>query len=100
MIDAHVHLEKGDYSVEWIKQFVAYAVKRNIDEIYFLEHTHIFKECRNLYNEMSVYNEYQKNWYQKKWEQARPLILTASDAHSPQNVGLYIKEMNDLIQSV
>ena len=26
-------------------------------------------------------------------------ILTASDAHSPQNVGLYIKEMNDLIQS-
>lgn len=28
------------------------------------------------------------------------LILTASDAHSPQNVGLYIKEMNDLIQSV
>ena len=38
-----------------------------------MEHTHIFKECRNLYNEMSVYNEYQKNWYQKKWEQARPL---------------------------
>lgn len=27
-------------------------------------------------------------------------ILTASDAHSPQNVGLYIKEMNYLIQSV
>ena len=46
MIDAHVHLEKGDYSVGWIKQFVAYAVKRNIDEIYFLEHTHIFKEWR------------------------------------------------------
>lgn len=22
---------------------------------------------------MSVYNEYQKNWYQKKWGQARPL---------------------------
>ena len=58
MIDAHVHLEKGDYSVEWINQFVAYAVKRNIDKVYFLEHTHIFKECRNLYNEMSVYNEY------------------------------------------
>lgn len=73
MIDAHVHLEKGDYSVEWINKFVGYAVKRNIDEVYFLEHTHIFKECRNLYNEMSVYNEYQKNWYQKKWGQARPL---------------------------
>ena len=22
IIDAHVHLEKGDYSVEWIEQFV------------------------------------------------------------------------------
>lgn len=30
MIDAHVHLEKGDYSVEWIEQFIEYAVKRNI----------------------------------------------------------------------
>ena len=38
MIDAHVHLEKGDYSVEWIEQFIAYAVRRNIDEIFFLEH--------------------------------------------------------------
>jgi histidinol-phosphatase (PHP family) len=27
-------------------------------------------------------------------------ILTASDAHLPQNVGLYMKEMNALIQSV
>ncbi len=25
-------------------------------------------------------------------------ILTASDAHSPQNVGLHSKEMNHLIQ--
>ena len=29
MIDAHVHLEKGDYSVERIEQFIEYAVKRN-----------------------------------------------------------------------
>lgn len=73
MVDAHVHLEKGDYTVEWVEQFIDYAVKRDIDEIFFLEHTHIFKECRDLYNEMSVYNEYQRNWYRKKWEQARPL---------------------------
>lgn len=53
MIDAHVHLEKGDYSVKWIEQFIEYAVKRNIDEMY-----------------------------------------------SPENVGLYMKEMNALIQSV
>lgn len=73
MIDAHVHLEKGEYTVEWIEQFIDAAIKREIDEIFFLEHTHIFKECAPLYDEMSAYNEYQKNWYQKKWEQARPI---------------------------
>lgn len=51
---------------KWIEQFIDYAIKRNIDEIFFLEHTHIFKECSNLYNEISKYNEYQKNWFQKK----------------------------------
>ena len=44
MIDAHVHLEKGDYTIEWIEQFIDYTVKRNIDEIFFLEHTYIFRE--------------------------------------------------------
>lgn len=37
-IDTHVHLEKGDYSVEWIEQLIEYAVKRNIDEIYFFNY--------------------------------------------------------------
>ena len=32
MIDAHVHLEKGEYTVEWIEQIIDYAVKRNIDD--------------------------------------------------------------------
>lgn len=41
MIDAHVHLEKSDYSVEWIEQFIEYAVKRNIDKIFFSEHTFV-----------------------------------------------------------
>lgn len=50
MIDAHVHLEKGDYCIEWIQEFIRYALLRDIDEIYFLEHTHIFKECQSLYS--------------------------------------------------
>jgi histidinol-phosphatase (PHP family) len=73
MIDAHVHLEKGDYTIEWVQKFVQQAVERDIQEIYFLEHTHIFKECQSLYNEMSTFNEYQRGWYQKKLQQARPL---------------------------
>ena len=73
MVDAHVHLEKGSYCKEWVQEFIQYALSRNIGEIYFLEHTHIFKECCSLYDEMSCYNEYQKNWYRKKYENARPL---------------------------
>ncbi len=46
MVDAHVHLEKGKYCVEWIQEFIRYSLVRDIDEIYFLEHTHIFKNCR------------------------------------------------------
>lgn len=33
MVDAHIHLEKGDFSVEWIEQFIEYAVKRNSTEL-------------------------------------------------------------------
>lgn len=73
MIDAHVHLEKGEYCIEWINEFISYAVSRNIDEIYFLEHTHIFKECRSLYDEMSQYNAYQNQWYKKKLKMSRLL---------------------------
>lgn len=73
MIDAHVHLEKGDYCIEWIYEFIECALAREINEIYFLEHTHIFKECCSLYKEMSCYNGYQNQWYRKKYEKARPI---------------------------
>ncbi len=123
MVDAHVHLEKGDYTVEWVQQFVDYAVQRNINEIFFLEHIHIFRECTSLYDEMSSYNEYQRDWYQKKWEQARPLseyidFIEKLKQHefsvrlkfgfevcySPEHekdiseIGRYVKEMNDIIK--
>lgn len=73
MIDSHVHLEKGNYCIDWIQEFIQYALQRDIDEIYFLEHTHIFKECQSLYDEMSHYNAYQNQWYKRKLEAARPL---------------------------
>lgn len=73
MVDAHVHLEKGSYCREWIDQFVSYALSRGIDEIWFLEHTHIFRECQSLYREMADFNAYQRGWYAGKLANARPL---------------------------
>ena len=30
LIDGHVHLEKGPYSVEWVHEFIRYALDRGI----------------------------------------------------------------------
>ena len=32
MIDGHIHIERGDYSLEWIEQFVNKAVEMKLDE--------------------------------------------------------------------
>lgn len=42
-------------------------------EIFFLEHTHIFRECECLYKEMAGFNAYQERWYEGKRRKARPL---------------------------
>ena len=33
MVDAHVHLEKGSYCIEWIQEFIQYALARDIYEV-------------------------------------------------------------------
>ena len=71
MIDVHVHLENGPYTKEWLDQFVNKAIERKIKEVYFLEHTLVFKEFYFLYDEMKNYNAYQNNWYGNKVKKAR-----------------------------
>lgn len=73
MIDVHVHLEKGPYTKEWLDEFVNKAIERKIKEVYFLEHTYIFKEFYFLYDEMKNYNAYQNNWYRNKAKKARSI---------------------------
>ena len=38
MLDGHIHIERGAYTLDWINQFVSKAVEMEIDEIcYFKE---------------------------------------------------------------
>lgn len=112
MIDAHVHLEKGAYNRQWLDEFINEAVKRNKNEVCFLEHNHIFKECRSLYSEMSKYNEYQSKWFAGKDSKSRDIkrvcrfyrsdvknviILAASDAHYNCDVGRNIEIMQSIL---
>ncbi len=33
MIDGHIHIERGEYALEWIDQFLNKAVEMKLDEI-------------------------------------------------------------------
>ena len=66
MIDHHVHLEKGDYTLDFVMPFINKAKENGITEIYFVEHTHAFLEFSFLYDEVRAYSKAQEDWYQKK----------------------------------
>jgi len=66
MIDCHIHLERGNYTVEWLNRFVETAVYRGIDEIYLLEHSHRFNEFVPMYKSIIDYSSYQKEWFERK----------------------------------
>ena len=65
MIDGHIHIERGDYSLEWIEQFVNKAVEMKIDEIWLLEHCYIFEEFMSMYGSVCAYSKYVDNWFQR-----------------------------------
>lgn len=66
MIDCHIHLERGPYTIEWLDKFVKTAVERGIDEIYLLEHSHRFNEFVPMYQTIVDYSPYQKEWFERK----------------------------------
>ncbi|MDF2590854.1 MAG: histidinol phosphatase [Clostridia bacterium] len=87
MIDGHVHIERGPYRIEWIKEFVDIAVKRGIKTLHLLELSHRFFEFNELYSEVTKYNDYQKDWYKKKSgnsiEDYKTLIMQAREYEWP-----------------
>lgn len=66
MIDMHVHLERVEYTFEWIDKFVDQAVKMGIDTMCLVEHTHQFKEFAPMYKGVVEYSQFQHEWYYKK----------------------------------
>jgi len=65
MIDAHIHIEFGEYTLEYFEKMVASAIKNGVTEIRVLDHTHKFLEFKPLYEGIRI-NEFNKNWYDKK----------------------------------
>ncbi len=66
MIDGHIHIERGDYTLEWIEQFVNKAVEMEFDEIRLLEHCYIFEEFMPMYDSVCAHSEYVDDWFRRK----------------------------------
>lgn len=66
MLDAHIHIEKGPYTLEWINEFVRTAVHKGINEIWLLEHCYRFIEFVPMYDEVCSYSEYIDKWFHRK----------------------------------
>lgn len=66
MIDGHMHLENGPLHVEYVMEYVNAAIKKGLDTIHILDHTHRFIEFSPLYTRLKEANAYQKKWLEKK----------------------------------
>lgn len=73
MKDLHIHIERGQYTVEWIEKFIEKAAAENLDEICLLEHSIRFKEFHPTFKEAREYNLYQKKWFDGKKKSAHSL---------------------------
>ena len=61
MIDGHVHLENGPLTKDYVYEFIDEAIKKGIDELQILDHTHRFKEFAPIYESYRI-NEAQTNF--------------------------------------
>ena len=61
MIDGHVHLENGPLTKDYVYEFINEAIKKDINELQILDHTHRFKEFEDVYKPYRI-NDAQKDW--------------------------------------
>lgn len=67
LTDYHMHFEFGSYNEEWVKLFFKQADKMGLKEIGITEHTHAFKEFRDLYYNELILDDSEIGKFQKKW---------------------------------
>ena len=65
MIDGHIHIERGAYTLDRINQFVSKAFEMEIDEIRLLEHCYRFEEFVPMYDSVCAYSEYVNAWFHR-----------------------------------
>ena len=102
MIDGHIHLEYGDYTLEYVQKFVDRAVEMKLDEIRLLEHNYMFPEFASMYDAVCAQSSFIHAWFhrtagRKSYNRYLDLIKKVRQADYPEDVGYKIKELNECI---
>lgn len=110
MVDGHIHIERGGYTLEWIGQFVNKALEQGLDEIWLLEHCYRFQEFVPMYDSVCAYSEYIDKWFHKqagvlKLDDYLRLICNVRENPFPIKIkfGLeicYFKEFEDFVANL
>jgi len=66
MVDGHIHIERGEYTLAWVERFIDQAILMNLDEIWLLEHCYRFIEFVPMYDSVCAYSDYIDKWFHKK----------------------------------
>ena len=106
MTDGHIHIERGDYTLEWIQRFVDKAVETGLDEIRLLEHNFRFEEFAPMYKDVCRHSGFAADWFGRvsgkaKYGEYLELIERVREREYPVKIkfGLevcYFREYEDL----
>lgn len=107
VLDCHVHMEKGEYTLNWMDEFIKTAVKRGLNELWLLEHCYLFQEFVPMYDGVCAQSSYIRSWFMRKAGTRKlsdylRLVEKARSTESPIKIrfGLeicYFKEFENLI---
>jgi histidinol-phosphatase (PHP family) len=107
IVDGHIHIENGKYSLNWIKEFVEVAISRDIHEIWLLEHCYRFKEFVPMYNSVCENSEFINSWFHRKagvlvLDDYLQMIEEVRNTQFPVNINFglevcYFKEFEDFV---
>lgn len=66
MLDCHIHLETGPYTLQWIGEYVRFAQERGLSEIHLLEHSYLFPEFLPMYEAVRQESSFIDGWLNRK----------------------------------
>lgn len=86
--DYHVHIERGPYTIDWLKKFIDIALNRGLTEIGISEHGYRFDEGYNAFSSDGFRGEWVKRYNGQKISEYVALITEAKVMGLPVKLGI------------